>query len=410
MRASTYSQVSLDQFAKILGLDPLHFAGAYSDLRRETARCHDLWAQYQWQDPGKASREEIARALHRAEENIADVCGYYAAWKWIVDERHKLERGGLSPHAPRTRLVTKRKQVISGGAQAVSAIDAGDVTRGADIDADGDGFAETAVFTVSNVETTWNLEEVRACFKEYAAGDAANCRTDPSSESYDEAWEVRPLKLRRSGTTVTAYIPVWHLFKPQLYEELAPDHINADDADSYVDTISFFRVYNDVSSQVSFMWGTDCVYDVSCAWATQTGCIRTVDPRNGTITIVPGTYGAACNCYTAGNYTYRVVPDAVRLWYRAGLPRPAPGVVDHTMARLIVMLACARLDYPICSCGNPQTLVAGWRDNAAKSTDKREYILPPELIANMLGTHVGEIAVWSALNIPSTRVGKAVKT
>lgn len=404
MRASTYSLVSLAQFAQILGLDPLHFAGGFSDLRKKAAHCHDLWSQYQWQDPGKASREEIARTLKRAEEEIADICGYYAAWKWIADERHKLDRGGMSPHVAKTRLVTKRKQVLSGGAQAVS--DISDITREADIDTDGDGFAETAVFTITNVETTWDLEEVRACFKVYEAGD--NCRTDPSSESYDEAWEVRPLKLRRSGTTVTAYVPVWHLFKPQLYERLDPDHINADDATSYVDTLSFYRVYNDPSVQVSFMWGTDCLYDVSCAWAVQTGCIRTPDPRTGIVTVVPGTWDA--DHYNATNFTYGTVPDAVRLWYRAGLERPAPGIVDHRMARLVVMLACARLDYPICSCGNPQTLVADWRENTAKATKERTFMLTPGMLSNVLGTRVGEVMVWSALNIPSTRVGKAVKT
>lgn len=408
MRASTYSLVSLSQFAGILGLDPLHFAGGYSALRPVGAHCHDLWMQYQWQDPGKASREEIARVLKRAEEDVADLCGYYAAWKWIADERHKLDRGGLSPHIRATRLVTKRKHVLSGGIQATSDIDAGDVTRGANIDADGDTFAETAVFTITNVPATWGLEEIRACFNEYTA-PGTDCRTDPSSEGYDEAWEVRPLKPRRSGaTTVMVYIPVWHLFRPQLYEELNPSHINANDVLNYVDTLTFYRVYNDPSIQVSFMWGTDCVYDVSCAWAIQAGCIRTPDPRTGIVTVAPGAWDV--DHYDATRFTYGTVPDAVRLWYRAGLARPAPGIVDHRMARLIVILACARLDYPICSCGNPQTLVADWRENAAKATKVRSFMLTPQMISNVLGTRVGEIMVWSALNLPSTRVGKAVKT
>jgi len=408
VRASTYSLVSLSQFAQILGLDPLHFAGGHSALRPVGAHCHDVWTQYQWQDPGKASREEIARSLKRAEEEIADICGYYAAWKWIADERHKLDRGGSCCNVARTRLVTKRKHVLGGGAKAISDID--DVTREADIDPDGDGFAETAVFTLANIPTTWDLEEIRACYKVYAPGDAENCRTDPSSDGYDEAWEVRPLKLSRSDTTVTAYLPVWHLFKPELYERLNPSQINADDANSYVDTLSFYRVYTDLSSQASFMWGTDCVYDVSCAWAIQPGCIRTPDPRTGIVTVVPGTWDADNDRYNATSFTYNTVPDAVRLWYRAGLERPAPGIVDSRMARLIVILACTRLDYPICTCGNAQTLVANWRENAARASKERTFMLTPQMLQNVLGMRVGEITVWSALNIPSTRVGKAVRT
>ena len=410
MRASTPSLVSLEQFAQILGLDPIHFAGGYSVLRPESSHCHDIWQQYQWQDTGKASREEVARALHRAEADIADVAGFWAAWKWIDDERHKCQRGGQVPHVARLRFTTKWGEVISGGAQAVSAIDAGDVTRGANVDADGDGFAEWAVFTVANVATTWDLEDIRACFKVYSAIDAVNCRTNPSSTSYDEAWEVRPLKLTRSGTTVTVYVPVWHLFKPQLSEELSPDAIDADATASYIDTLSFYRVYNDLSTQASLMWGTDCVYDVSCAWTTQAGCIRTPDPHNGIITVTPGTYDADNDVYDAGCYTYGTTPDAVRLWYKAGLARPAPGVVDHTWARLIVMLACSRLDWPVCSCSNVKTLVDEWKQNAAKITEDRTYTFPVEAMLNPFGMRVGEILAYIGVSTPGRKKGRAVRT
>jgi hypothetical protein len=388
----------------------MHFAGGYSDLRRKSAQCHDVWQQYQWQDAGKASREEVAYALNRAEEEIAYLLGYWPAWQWIVDERQHLEREGLWPNLNETRVITKWKHVIEGGIRAVTAIDAANVSRGADVDADGDGFAEWAVFSVSGVESSWDLEEIRACYKVYSAGDVANTRTDPSSESFDEAWEIRPLRMTRSGTTVTAYVHVWELFRPQLFEELQPDHINADVAANYVDTLSFYRVYNDVSTQVSFMWGQDCADNISCAWETQAGCIRAIDTRNGVVVIAPGTYSATSDSYTASNFTYRTVPNAARLWYKAGLDRPAPGVVDRRLARLIVQVACARLDYPICSCSNARLLVDDWRDNAAKNTKERTYSLTPAMLANPLGMRVGEVMTWQALNIPGTRLGKAVKT
>jgi len=409
MRASTPSQVSLAQFAKILGLDPMHFAGGYSTLRPRGGDCHDIWRQYQWQEHGKASREEIARALYKAEEDVAYLLGYWPAWKWIADERYALARWQEYPNLREIRITAKWSHMISGGAEAVADIDAGDVARGADIDTDGDGFAETAVFTIDNVLATWELDEIRACFKEYAVLDAANCRTDPSSESYDEAWEVRPLRLIRAGTTVTAYIPVWHLFRPQLSEALDADHIDADAAGSYVDTLGFYRVYNDPSSQAQFMWGTDCYNNASCAWATQTGCMRAPDPRNGIVAVGPGAYDEDTELYTATNWTQGVVPDAVRLWYMAGLPRPAPGLVDHTMARLITQVACARLDYPACTCGNVQTLVAEWRENAAKATRERQYTFTADMISNPLGMRVGEVLAYQSLKIPSRKVGRAVR-
>jgi len=403
--------LSLTQFAQILGLDPLHFFGGISTLRPESAHCHDVWMEYQWQDTGKASRAEVARAIHRAEDDIADVAGFWPAWKWIADERHQCRRGGQSPHVPRLRFVTKWGKVISGGAMtSTEAILASSIVRGANIDTDGDGFAETAVFTLSGVSADWGLEEIRACFKEYSDGDAANCRTDPTSTDFDENWEVRPIRMKRSGTTVLAYVPIWLLFKPRLYEALDADNINADDVDNYVDTVSFYRVYNDLSTQASLMWGTDCVYDVSCAWTTQAGCIRTPDPHNGIITVTPGTYDADNDVYDAGCYTYGTTPDAVRLWYKAGLPRPAPGVVDHTWARLIVMLACARLDWPVCSCSNVKTLVDEWKQNAAKITEDRTYTFPVEAMLNPFGMRVGEILAYIGVSTPGRKKGRAVRT
>jgi hypothetical protein len=400
--------LSLSQFAQILGLDPLHFASGYSSLR-PSGDCHDIWMQYQWQESGKASRAEVTRVIHAAEEDIAFLTGYWPAWTWIDDERHQLQRGGLWPHLERLRLSTKWRHVISGGAKTTTAIEATSVARGADIDADGDGFAELAQFTLTGITATWELEEIRACFKEYAVLDADNCRLDPVSTDFDENWEVRPLQLKRTGTTVVAYVPVWLLFKPQLQMAHNAEHIDADDADSYVDTISFYRVYSDISSQVQFMWGTDCVDDVSCAWATQAGCIRTLDQRAGTVTVVPGSYDEDCDCYTAGSWLRGTSPDAARLWYRAGLARPAPGIMDHTMARLVTMLACARLDYPVCTCGNAQTLVAEWRENAAKATRERTYTFTADMISNPLGMRVGEVLVYQSLKVPARRVGQAVR-
>jgi len=406
--SSPTTLLSLSQFAQVLGLDPLHFFGGFSDLR-PAGDCHDIWREFQWQEAGKASRTEIARAIHEAEADIASLMGYWPAWTWISDERHQLQRGGQWPLLQQLRIAAKWGYVISGGEKATTAISAANVTRGLNIDADGDGFAELAQFVLTGIPDTWDLEEVKACFKEYAVLDAANCRTDPASAGFEENWEVRPLQLRRSGTTVVAYVPVWLLFRPQLSLALNAQNIDADDAANYVDTISFYRVYPDLSVQAQFMWGTDCLDDISCAWTTQTGCIRSLDQRVGLVTLAPGVYDEDCDCYTVARWAQGHSPDAVRLWYRAGLGRPAPGIMDHTMARLVAMLACARLMYPVCTCGNPATLVAEWRENAAMATRDRSYGFTADMISNPLGMRVGEVLVYQNLKIPSRKVGRAVK-
>ena len=400
--------LSLAQFAQILGLDPMHFAGGFSELR-PAGDCHDIWTQYQWQDYGKASRSEITMEIQRAESDIAELTSYWPAWDWIEDERHQLQRGGVWPLLDRLRLNTKWKYVISGGDKTSAAISQLNVAREDNLDADGDGFAELAHFIIIGVPDTWELEEIRGCFKEYQHADAENCRLNPTSIGFDEDWEIRPLRMERVGTTVLVYVPIWWLFKPQLTHSLNAGHIDADDVNSYVDTISFYRVYADLSTQVEFMWGTDCVDGVSCAWTTQAGCIRTMEPRQGTVSVLPGTYDEDCDCYATGTWLRGNTPDVARLWYRAGLERPAPGIMNHSMARLVAMLACARLAYPVCTCGNTATLVAEWRQNAAMATRERSYGFTADMISNPLGMRVGEVLVYQNLKIPSRKVGRAVK-
>jgi hypothetical protein len=83
--------------------------------------------------------------------------------------------------------------------------------------------------------------------------------------------------------------------------------------------------------------------------------------------------------------------------------------MDHTMARLVAMLACARLMYPVCTCGNPATLVAEWRENAAMATRERSYGFTADMISNPLGMRVGEVLVYQSLKVPARRVGQAVR-
>jgi hypothetical protein len=104
------------------------------------------------------------------------------------------------------------------------------------------------------------------------------------------------------------------------------------------------------------------------------------------------------------------MPDEVRLWYYAGLARPAPWIMDHSMARLVAMLAASRLQYPVCSCSNVNLLVGEWRTNAAVTTKEATYSMTPEMLHNPFGFHLGEIMAWQALSVPGRRIGKAVQT
>lgn len=431
-RAKTVTLLPLDRYAELLGLDPLHFAGGYSTVRPINTACHDVWAQYDWQNAGQASREEIARRIAEAEREIAQTLGYWPAPRWIVDERQpfpQMQRPDIAGDGMRQRqtiiqsttAVQRRKTakvkwgyIQYGGQRAADLLDPDPVGYTLE-DADGDGFDELAKFTITGVSATLNLCQVEAYFKVYDALDADNTRADPSSSGADERWRVWPVDATLSGTTLTVRIKRWYLFKPQLQEAMDWDDagINADLATAYVDKLLFYRVYNDPETQVSFLWGEDAeaCAEEACAWATQSGCMRVTNKRVGLIVPQPATY--ADDAFTTAVWGQCVEPDMMRLWYRAGwLAETAYGCteLEHDWAWTIAMLATARLMWPICTCGQAQTIVKEWRENAARQDDKRTFTFPLQDLSNPFGTKVGEIMAWKRTNRVGHRKGKAIIT
>jgi len=403
-RAIPETLLSLERFAKILGLNPLHFCSAQSTLLRATSECSDIWYQYQWQDAqGKVSREQIAELIAEAEEDLARELGFWPAPVWITGEaqpyprpyRPELTGTGISIRGRWKSVVLEHGHVQYGGIRATELLGTeGFVAQ----DADGDGFAEWAVFTVT-VEAGLEACEVHAFFKEFEAVDAVNCRTDPSSTGADPTWEVRDIYASVSGTTLTVRVHKWNLLQPQLQEGHDAGVIDADVAENYVDEIVFYREYADRSHQVTFLWGDDAVcLDQACAWASQAGCIRVKNSAAATVTLIPATWVAIEETYAPASWVQSMEPMAFWAYYKAGFvpPRGLVGCepLSDFWARMIAILAASRIESPMCSCENVRTLVDKWRDDKSMSSKTRAYHSTSLTLMNPLGTRVGEEYVW----------------
>lgn len=419
-RASTETILSLTRYAELLGLDPLHFAQGVSSIKPEPT-CSDVWYQMDWQDPDKVSREQVARLIAEAERDIADVLGYWPAPQWILDEPHAYpkpyDRGtvayGYKSTGRKKSLKTKWGHVLYGGRRATQFLD---TLEWFSVDADGDDFNEIAQFELT-IPLGTDPCEIKAYVSEYTDywyftyEDTG--RTDIQSTGADPAWEIRPLRWRQiAPTTLIIWIPVWELFKPQLQEELVSSPIDADDPNSYLTTLDFYREYNDPESQVEFRWGEDVSCASSgCAWATQAGCFRTDNPRVGLITPWPGTYDSTTNMFTVASWTQSIEPDTVRLWYRAGFrPERARGceLLTNFWAKTIAILATSRLDWPLCTCTNVGLLTDAWREDIAKITRDRSFMLGAGDLDNPFGTRAGESMVWKRLKGRGRKVGQAI--
>src|SRR3972149_8747211 len=75
--------LSLQDFAKVFGISPLHFAGAVTPglnpMIFPTSGCSGVWHKYDWQNFDAVSLYQIAESIHTVEQEIANVVGYWPA-------------------------------------------------------------------------------------------------------------------------------------------------------------------------------------------------------------------------------------------------------------------------------------------------------------------------------------------
>lgn len=436
MRAETPTLLSLERYAKIMGLDPLHFAGATSSLR-PAGSCNSIWMQYDWQDANKVSRDQLARLIAKAEMDLAMHLGYWPAPVWVSAEwqmyprehRRELYGAGVTRRGDFKEVTLNWGEFMYGGVAATTLIEAADVTRNADIDADGDGFAEWASWTITDADAIADPTSLHAYFKEWTAVDAANDRTDPNSEGADPKWEIHPVTVDVDGLAVNVLIPVWCLFRPQLEEAHNAAGIDADAPASYVDDVVFYRVYNDPTGQVQFLWDVNCpsyplpgtvcpgsstfpMPATACTYGLQGGCLLTGDQRNSIVTPQPGQYDGD-DAFVATTWAYPREPDSIRFWYRAGRqPRTAArgcDLLDDYWAELIAILATARLERPLCTCSAAQSKVDTWRQDLTYAGE-HSYQLGLEALECKLGHRRGEVHVWKHITgRPGLVKGRAVR-
>lgn len=406
-RASSPTLLSLDRFAEIFGINPVHFSGAYANSiwPRHGYACDAVWPQHPWQTNKLVSREEVARAIRNAEFAIAQVLGYWPAPTWTVKENHAwprqynraVQQGYRTAVGRPVTLNTKYQHVIGGGRRASEAIE----SEAAIVytDEDGDDFYETATLTVYGV--TCDISEIRI----YTAGKSAH-----------PAWEIRGATSSALENEIyTAVYPSWLFIEPTLWE--APPNassptfepINVTTTDNFVDSVDVYRVWNDTSQASALLsWAStlspcsSCL-GVGCNQCTQEGCMVVLHPDFGTVGPTPATYSEDDARWNWATPTAWRDPDHVDLWYYSGyrsseyLSGLSPhDPLDAMLAQAIAEMAMARLTKPVCSCSNLSQRVKDLREDFALSSREHFVALPRDgsVYHNPFGTKVGEVNAW----------------
>lgn len=410
-RASIRTHLSLQKFAKIFGINPVHFAGGQGASIWPGEGCGDVWPQHSWQRMDIISREDVAQAIHDAEEDIKRVLGFPVAPEFVVSEQHPWPKfydhaywgGPVTASGMKNKTVSARwGHVVDVGRRGTTLIDAAAAVVYSD--PDGDGFDELATITASTTVTD-------ACeVKMYVAGKSA-----------DPAWEIRPVKTKTiSGGTVTITLDSWLLLDPALWETFPTTGgftaIDIEDTESYLTTVDLYREYTNKSSALSqFAWetgpqpscslcnGAGCT---SCTLTTQDGCLVIRGSNAGTLTPLPATY--ADSTWTPTYFSLDREPDYVNIWYQAGYRseeylagRTCDPLSDY-LAQAIAWLTVARLETQPCGCGHVAAQFKALRRDLAEIErsvgTSFASIRTTDTISNPFGSKDGEVRAWNRVS------------
>lgn len=409
-----YTLLSLPRYARIMGINPVHFAGATTPTVFPVMRnaCQDVWSRFSWQADDRVGHEDLAYAIAQAEQDIAEAIHTWPAPVWICEEVHPyptfhrpdvVQYGMLDARGYGKGLHTKYGNVIAPGRRLMEFIGTANVAYS---DPDADGFSELA--TVS-VPTTYTAANSSLCeFKVFYPNKGGLA-----------AWEIRPKFLHTfTAGNFQALFDSWLFIDPDLlgaYPTTAGfSAIDITTTTHYVTTADVYRETNDatdVSAQLyweptsrgeafpcSVCGGTGCS---ACTLTIQDGCIHVRDAEAGIVVPAAATYDVASAAWGSTQLSVCRDPDYVKIWYRAGLLdnyamcNSACDYLSNWWALTIAMLATARLERPFCSCASATALAEKWQqDLAVSGSDGVGYNVTEADLTNPFGTRRGEILAW----------------
>jgi len=379
--ARTVTKLPLSEWARMLGLHPLHF----EQVRLPTTNnfgCSDIYFQNGYQTADHVSREDIAIAIAEAESKIEGALGYRLCPTWEVDEWHMTTRPHQSDlfniNSADIRGLKSTVQadwgwMISGGIKSTELIEAAaGITYS---DPKSTGYDELATVVVAT--TVVDKNEIHVYYPGHAG---------------DEAWEIRPIEvvIAAGNATITFKRELAVIEeKIETFETEDKEAIYDEDTD-FLDEVDVYRVYNDPQTQVSFLWepfanvcgvcgGSGCS---TCAYTTQGGClILRSNPRQSIVGFSPGTWDNDNDVFVSGTWSIGRMPEITRLYYYSGWRDKSAKYVSRMperWGRAVAYYAASLLDRPPCECS--ANVWGKWRQDLtliSGDEDGRPYFREP---------------------------------
>lgn len=350
--ASTPTLLPLDQYAAILGIDPRHFNQVYTADFPVQGACDSVWFQYAWQDPDKASREDLARAIAQAERLIAHYIGFWPAPTWISGEiqrypfQPRVSDGMMgtfySPALSQTRrktLQTNWRYYSDGGRRRVDLIE---------LNATVNYLGGQAVIGVTDVDVV----------EEYEVAVFSSTDTAPENR-------IRNLTVTLGAAgAITIVGEPSQFIDPQLWEDALPEEaIDGDVPGNYLVTVDVYRVYTsdetNAFAPVEFAWQRPNIIPLELV----RGVLQLWSPELGLVSPIPAAWDTTDEEWDVVYWgCLEDEPHFARLWYYCGWPSDTQGHMQEPFARAVAALATALLMKPICGCNYSERLAGYWQE------------------------------------------------
>lgn len=407
----------LETWRSIMSYHPLPFWGLrWSQLR--LSKCSEIVPEYAWQSSDAAGREELRRAILRAEQILTEYLGYAPAPHYRVEtltwprypQSGIWRYGTADSDGRRMDVMLSEGYIQAVGVEQHTAIAVNVAVTYSD--SDGDGVNDR--FSLSTPTTVTDPTQIALYI---SSTDRLN------GEGVGPRWRIEPIKVGISGGTVTITGARWMLAKPVLTSGLMWDKEGLDftDAANFVTTLDIYQRNTNGNgttsdtSQAAITWETSpypgllgccsscaAVPDNSTDPAASASIVARVGIRDATLGLVipaGATYNSDTGIWCSrGGWRCRP-PDRVTVRYVAGYPL-SNGEMDRDLAIVVARLAAAELARPICACDSDQTAVRElyrWQFDLARTggSGGEEYgAISAADLDNPLGTRRGHVQAW----------------
>ncbi len=409
--------VSLEQFRREMQLQPFHYYGlADSVYTPVTTTCNDLIHEYAWQGQDMAGRDDIRRALDKAEDKLRDYLTYSIAPHFVTDtlimprfRDRRLNRIGYSDATGRWLDVQlNEKKVIACGLETrtlIGTVQTSDLSL-VYTDDDGDGLIDT--FTATIATTVTDVTQIALYF---AVGD----RLDGSAVG--ERWRITPIYVAINLGVAVIKGRAWQLVRPILYEGVGsyfadPTYaVDPTNTGNYVSSLEVYRYYCDPTgtttdtAQAMLIWETqpypfwtttpvdNSLDPAAQAYAIARCALR--DPENGVIGIGESLYDASTGNWRAQNLTSARPPDRIVVRYQAGDPL-VNAQIKANWVTVVSRLAAAELGRRVSLCPERSKELSYWQIDRAFAGNATEEKFTPDAgdLSNPFGTRNGHIYAW----------------